>query len=332
MSDGDRNQRVCFFIGTGLPSSSGRVYMVSRQGTILGSVGLEYSPTGMAVQNKGDADAGLVVAMPRDHGRVTRIDHTGRVSTILHRDPALPHPMDVGVAADSDELFVIDNLSNCLARAKTDGEPAEVVRPRSSEGFRGEPAIDRGASVSVTQDKQIIFSNENQSGVYRYSPEGKPGEGSVRMLERSGGVAADPHSSRWAAAQPPDAIHVFNGPKQVKRMTLPDGMVHYKNGLMAFTYDDGFLCVACQEPGKSDEGATLYLCTDVAHGQFERMFRWGPREWQQRDMANVKATDRDVNDFAVGKWMPWPQAILPGAVLTTPTRKDNAGGPSPRRD
>ena len=49
-------------------------------------------------------------------------------------------------------------------------------------------------------------------------------------------------------------------------------------------------------------------------------------------MANVKATDRDVNDFAVGKWMPWPQAILPGAVLTTPTRKDTAGGPSPRRD
>ena len=76
-----------FYIATGKPFSAGRVYMVSIKGNILGSVGLRFAPAGMAFHTKTMEDCGLVLAIPRDFGRIMRIDKTGKAWTILEKDP-----------------------------------------------------------------------------------------------------------------------------------------------------------------------------------------------------------------------------------------------------
>ena len=53
-------------------------------------------------------------------------------------------------------------------------------------------------------------------------------------------------------------------------------------------------------------------------GWFDRLFRWTAREWKPRDMPDVTFTDKEINSFVVGPWLPWPGAILAGG--TTPPR------------
>jgi hypothetical protein len=153
------------------------------------------------------------------------------------------------------------------------------------------------------------------------------------MLPKFGGVAADPLSRVWAAAQPPNLIYVYDGEQWVKTLALPDNMVHYRNGLLAFTCDDGWLCVAChEENAKPEDGAQIYLCNDIEKGEYQRLFGWGSREWKAKDMANVSFTDRGINDLAVGPWMRWPGAPPPGGAKSGKSLgRDQAGGNTTQR-
>ena len=74
LPESEKAKRAVFYIGTGKPFSAGRVYMVSVKGNILGSVGLRFAPAGMAFHTKSMEDCGLVMAIPRDFGRIMRID------------------------------------------------------------------------------------------------------------------------------------------------------------------------------------------------------------------------------------------------------------------
>lgn len=139
MPDDERCQRVVFYIAAGKPYAAGRVYMVSMHGNILGSVGLRFAPAGMAFHNKSMDDCqGLVLAVPRDLGRIMHIDKKGGAWTILEKDPALPHPLDVAIPGGSDDIFVADDAANVLARTHVDGRP---VRCRSPAAIRTGPHV-----------------------------------------------------------------------------------------------------------------------------------------------------------------------------------------------
>ena len=90
-------------------------------------------------------------------------------------------------------------------------------------------------------------------------------------------LAADIHSARWAAVQPPNQVCLYQGPQMVKQLSLPPGLVHYGNGLMSFANDDGWLCVACVNKDHPDDGIRLCLCSDVKKGLFEQLFQWKSR-------------------------------------------------------
>ena len=157
-------------------------------------------------------------------------------------------------------------------------------------------------------------------GVFRLASNNESGD-PERCLTIQGGVAADIHSARWAAAQPPNQICVYQGSQMVKRLSLPDGLVHYGNGMMSFSHEDGWLCVACVERDHPDDGVWLCLCSNVEKGYFERLFPWASREWTPKDQADVSFTDKEINSFVVGPWLPWPGAILAaGAPPPLPKR------------
>ena len=308
-----------FYIATGKPFSAGRVYMVSIQGNILGSVGLRFAPAGMAFHTKSMEDCGLVLAIPRDFGRIMRIDKKGRAWTVLARDPALPHPVDLGIPGGSDEIFVADDAANVLARTQVDGRPASVMRHKPASGLDGRTSLDMGMSVATTKDKHVVLGTGNPPGVYRLAcndPSAEP----ERCLSNYGGVAADIHSSRWAAAQPPNQVCIYQGRQMVKQLSLPAGMIHYGNGLMSFSNDDGWLCVACVEKDHPGDGIWLCLCSNVEKGWFERLFPWTLREWTPKDMPDVTFTDKEINSFVVGPWLPWPDALLPAGTTPPPKR------------
>jgi len=327
LSDGERAQKVAFYIATGVRASRGRVYMVSTKGNLLDSVGLQYAPTGMVFHKESGNKPGLLLAIPRDYGRVMRIDHTSKASTILEKDPVLPHPVDIAIAGSSDDMYVADDIANVLAHTNLEGRKAEVFRGKPSLGLNGRSALDEGMSLAATMDKHLVFGSGGQPGVYRYSTGQQP-DTAERVLPDFGGVAADSQTSRWAAAQEPDQIYVYEGQQLVRRLFLPSGLIHYRKGLLAFTHEDGWLCIACQQKGKPDDGVWLYICYDIENAQFERLFRWGPREWKEKDMPDVTFTDKDINDFAVGPWMPWPRAILASGFKTPPKKRPEASGPA----
>ena len=240
-----------------------------------------------------------------------RIGHEGSVSTEIAAAQGLPHPVDVAVRGDSDDAYVVDDIANSLGYFTCGPREQDLRLQRLLPGFSRPSPTGRNQhmAVAVTSDKHVIAAGE--TGVYRDpgNPTSKP------LLPEYGGVAADPLSSVWAAAQSPNLIYVYNGEQLVKTLSLPKGMVHYREGRLAFSNDDGWLCVACQKAtGKADEGIQLYLCCDIEKGQYERLFGWGPKYWANSEMANIVSTDKDINAFVVGPWLRWPGAPPPGGA------------------
>ena len=63
-----------------------------------------------------------MLAVPGDGGNLLRVDHTGKQSAILTDHRQLVHPIDVGMAGNSDTLLVADNVAD--VRAYKDGDMA----------------------------------------------------------------------------------------------------------------------------------------------------------------------------------------------------------------
>ena len=100
-------------------------------------------------------------------------------------------------------------------------------------------------SVAVTNDKGVVFSSDAEPGVHKFIGD-QSAIGDKPVLPASGGVAADHSSLRWAAAQAPNAIKVYEGQQYMKSLRLPPNKKFYKGGLMSFG-PDGSLCVAVQD-------------------------------------------------------------------------------------
>ena len=100
-------------------------------------------------------------------------------------------------------------------------------------------------SVAVANDKGVVFSSDADPGVHKFMGD-QSAHGDKPVLPTSGGVAADHSSLRWAAAQAPNVIKVYEGQQFLKNLRLPPKNKFYKGGLMSFG-PDGSLCVAVQD-------------------------------------------------------------------------------------
>jgi hypothetical protein len=271
----DHTPELVLYVTAGDAASSGKVYQVDDTGRELGKVKMPYTATGIALHR----NQGLVLAVPRDGGKIMRIDDTGKLSTIIEKDPAMPHPTDVGVAGESDTIVVGDDISNKLIATTTAGTKPKVYQSlqKSCSG---------GMSVAVTNDKHVLFSTAGEPGVFSFGGD-QSASGNKPVLAGSGGVAADPKTLRWAAAQAPDQILVYEGPQCIKKFRLPPGKDFYRNGLLSFS-PAGSLCVAVRDNEKG--GEVWLLVYDVEKDKVRSLFPWKNEEMQ---------------DFTAGPRMYW---------------------------
>ena len=285
----DRDAPNVFYISAGTETSAGTVYQVDETGRVLGKVALRYTASGMALH----PTHGLILAVPRDGGKIMQIDGAGKLSTLLERDPTLPHPIDIATVGPSEALVVADNITDTLVVTSMSGK-----KPRVLQHLEGDKYTSQGMSVAVTKDKQVVFSSDGKPGVFRFGPtqsiaDEKP------ILPTSGGVAADPNSLRWAASQDPNLIYIYEADQMVKKLRLPPGKSIYRNGLLSFS-STGSLCVAVGDSDK-DNGEVWLLMYDIEKDEVKSLF-----PWQQEPMQ----------DFVAGPRMPWDRRAASGKKST----------------
>ncbi len=216
--------KFVLYLATGDEAGTGKVYQVDDDGRVLGVVKLPYAPTGMALHRT----HGLVVALPRDGGKIMRIDDTGKVSTLLEKDETVVHPVDVAIAGESDSVVIADNIADVLATTTAGGG-----KPNIYQRFPGQKWAAQDMSVAVTNDKHVIFGTNGDKGIYRFAGDSQSANGKP-LLPEPGGVAADPKSLKWAATQDPDMVDVFEGEQLVKKWQLPGNKKIYRQGLLSF--------------------------------------------------------------------------------------------------
>jgi hypothetical protein len=266
------------YIATGDEQGPGKVYQVDENGRVLGWVDTPHTPTGLALHRT----HGLVLAVPRDGGKIMRIDDTGKLSTLLDKEMPLVHPVDVGIGGNSDTVVVGDNIADVLAATSTEGTKPEVYRQ-----IDGQKWADQHMSVAVDSDKRVLLGTDGNPGIYRFSGNSRSAD-EKPLLPGCGGVAADPKSLKWAATQSPNQVCVFEGQEPVKTLRLPPGRSIYGKGMLSFS-PAGSLCVAAR---KSDEagGEPWLLMYDVDTDEIRSLFPW---------------TREKMTDFVVGPRMYW---------------------------
>jgi hypothetical protein len=280
MPQRDSTPGFTLYISTGTDTSPGKVYQCDENGRVLGKRSLPTTATGIAMHR----DHGLVLALPRDGGKIMHIDDTGKLSTIIEKDPALPHPVDVYMPPDSDTVVVADNIAGVIAATSSGG-----VKPKVYQRLQGKLQPDSEMSIAADSTKHVIFAGEADGGVYRYGGD-QSASGTKPTLPKYGCVATDPKSDRWAASQEPNEIIVYEGDKELKRLTLPRGKSLYRHGLLSFS-PAGSLCVACRA-SDSPQGEVWLLMYDIDKGDIRSLFPWKFEE---------------MTDFTVGPRMRWDQ-------------------------
>jgi hypothetical protein len=268
------------YVATGEQTGPGKVYQVDENGRVLGIVNLPYTATGMALHR----DHGLVLSLPRDGGKIMKIDDSGKLSTLWEKDKTLVHPVDVGIAGNSDTIVVADNIADVMAGTTTGG-----TKPKIYHRFEGEKWSAQEMSVAVTRDKHVILGTkgDGHKGIYRFMG-GNYSVSRDPLLPGPGGVAADPKSLRWAATQSPNLVYVFEGPELEKKLRLPPNKSIYRNGLLSFS-PAGSLCVVGRDSQQAI-GEPWFFMYDIKKDQIRSLFPW---------------TRETMTDFVVGPRMAW---------------------------
>ena len=95
----------------------------------MGKVNLPETATGISMYR----DHGVVLASPRNGGKIVEIDDTGKLSTILEKDPALPHPVKISMPGNSDTMVVADDMADQLVMTTIAGTKTKVYQKFDSE-------------------------------------------------------------------------------------------------------------------------------------------------------------------------------------------------------
>jgi len=271
----DKLPELVLYVSAG-DGPQAKVYQVKGDdGDVLGKVNLPDTATGIDMYR----DHGVVLASPNNGGKVEQIDDTGKLSTILEKDAALPHPVKISMPGNSDTMVIADDMSNQLVMSTIAGNKTKVYQKLDGS------YTDKPMSLAVANDKGVVFSSDAQQGIHKFMGD-QSAQGNKPVLPESGGVAADHSSLRWAAAQAPNAIKVYEGQQYLKSLRLPPNMTFYKGGLMSFG-PDGSLCVAVRD---TDKDEIWILCYHVDKEKITNSFKW---------------THEEIQDFAVGNRMMW---------------------------
>jgi len=267
------------YISTGEPDSGrpGRVYQVTGLNRVLGWVNLPSSATGMALSSNG-----LVVAVPREGGKIMRIDGRGAASVLVEKDKKMVHPIDVAILAGSNAILAADNIADVLMVTSTGGAKPKVYRRFESQKWTAQDM-----SVAMTKDRHVILGTNGPRGIFRLSN----ADGDSRpqpLLPGPGGVAADPKSLKWAATQGSNLIYLFESDQLQSKLRLPPGKSLYRNGLLSFS-PCGSVCVAARDSDVAS-GRPSLLMYDAETHEVRTLFTWD------------KET---MTDFVVGPRMPW---------------------------
>ena len=277
------------YVLAGEETGPGKLYQVNEHGDVLGVVSLPHTGTGVDLHRS----HGLVMAVPRDGGKIMRVDDTGKLSTLLEKDKTLVHPIDVAVGGDSDTVLVADNIADVMATTTSGG-----ARPKVYQRLEGQKWTAQEMSIAVTKDKHVILGTDGDKGIYRMSGRDTSTAGDP-LLPGPGGVAADPKSLRWAATQDSDQIYVFEGPELEKKLRLPPKKSHYRNGLLSFS-PAGSVCVAVRDSDTAT-GEVWLLMYDIEKDEIRNLFPWkrepmtdfvvGPRMiWERNSPNTYKST------------------------------------------
>jgi len=274
----DKAPQMVLYLSCGEDAGPGKVYQVDENGRVLGIVNLPYTATGLALHR----DHGLVCALPRDGGKLMRIDDTGKVATLVEKDDALIHPIDVGLAPESDTVVVADNIADVLAATTAAGG-----RPKVYHKIEGQKWDEQEMSVAVTADKHVLLGTNGNEGIYRMSGDNSPAS-QKPLLPGRGGVAADIGTLKWAATQNPNQIHVFEGDQQVKQLRLPPNKSHYRNGILSFA--PAGKVVAATRPSDDPAGEVWLIQFGTEDTEVRSLFPWNKER---------------MVDFVVGPRMLW---------------------------
>jgi hypothetical protein len=300
------------YVATGDETSPGKVYQVDEHGRVLGWVNTPYQPTGMALHRT----HGLTLAMPRDGGRLMHIDDTGKLTTIVEKDPNMVHPIDVAMSGDSDTVVVADNIGDVLLATNTGG-----IKPKVYKRFEGQKWVSPSMSVAVCNDKSVLLGTDGDQGIFRYSGDAESASKGP-ILPGKGGVAADPKSLLWAATQEPNQVYVFEGQELVKKLRLPPNKSIYGNGMLSFA-PTGNLVVAVRDSDSTNSGVwfleyrvkgsedeknaradgTPAPAKPKAANPIDYMKAWSAQEPQIRSLFPWEK--EKMNDFVVGPRMFW---------------------------
>ena len=283
---------MVLYISCGEESGPGQVFQVNEHGGVLGIVNLPFAATGLALHRQ----HGLVAAIPRDGGKLMRIDDTGKVSTIMENSETVVHPVDVGLAADSDTVVVADNIGDCLAALTTAGS-----KPKIYHRFEGQKWDEQQMSVAVTTDKHVLFGTNGDEGIYRFAGDDYSASKGP-LLPGRGGVAADPASLKWAATQSPDQICVFEGEELMQKLQLPANKSFHRQGLLSFGLT-GAVVVAARDSDKAEDDPWLIQYETEENEnkpEIRNLFKWnrarmldfvvGPRMyWERHDPSSYRS-------------------------------------------
>lgn len=280
---------LVMYVTCGEESTPGKVYQVTDTGRVLGIVNLPFTATGIALHRQN----GLMLAVPRDGGKIMRIDDSGKLSTVLEKNKMLSHPVDVACPADSDTVLVADNVGGVLAATSTAGG-----EPKVYHRFAGQKWNMPDMAVAATKDKNVLYGSTTPAGIFRFSGDAST-ESKPSLLPSEGGVAADTTSLRWAATQFPNQIYVFEGEDLVKKFRLPPNKTIYRNGPLSFA--PGGNVVVLAQPADDPRGQPWFLSYGIDKDQTCSLFPWdkericdfvvGPRMyWERNDRHDYKST------------------------------------------
>ena len=280
---------MVLYISCGEESGTGKVYQVDESGRVLGIVNLPYTATGIALHR----DNGLVLAVPRDGGKIMRIDDTAKVSILVDKDKEVVHPVDVALPAESDSVLIADNIAGLLAATTSVGGTPKIYHRFPPDKWNA-PEM----SIAVTKDRHVIYGTTNPVGVYRFSGDDYSMK-QAPLLPNEGGVAADTTSLKWAATQQPNLVYVFEGEELVKKLRLPPNKSIYRQGLLSFGLS-GHVVVATR-PSDDPSGQVWLLEYGTEKDETRSLFAWdkermvdfvvGPRMfWDRNDREQYKNT------------------------------------------
>lgn len=283
LANTEKDPTFVLYVATGDGNGPGKLYQVNEHGRILGWVNLPSTPSSVALHRQN----GLILSLPRDGGIIVKIDDSGKAITVLEKEKSIVHPVDVAVGGNSDVIVVADNLSDVLVATTTGGNV-----PKEYRRFDDQQWTAQSMSVAVTNDGHVLMGTDGNKGIYRYSG---IEDGAEPILPETGGVAADPQTTKWAATQNPNQVYIFDGSEHEKTLRLPPGKSIYRQGLLSFGPAESVV-VASRDSDALDTLPWLMMY-DGETGECRSLFPWdkepmtdfvvGPRMYWERNQPNT---------------------------------------------